>query len=318
MDIELTLLPGRGLLRSLRPKAILQNLGSLVEIARAALRSFGLVRRWRPRAVVSVGGYAAAPMALAAVVFRRPLILVNVDAAPGLTHRLLGRFATASCVPISGSGLRHEVVVGIPVRAEFAGFTRNSEAQRAARGRLGLPLEGEVLGVTTGSLGARSVNQAVIGLAGDPAVGSVAIYQVSGHRDFAAVADAQRASGRAHHVVVPFCDDMAAFYAACDLAVTRAGALSVGELCATGTPAILVPLPGSPGDHQTLNAQMLSEAGGGVVLTDAELTADRLGELVAELIGTPGRLGEMSVAARSLAHVNAAGAVAEVVLRHAR
>ena len=146
----------------------------------------------------------------------------------------------------------------------------------------------------------------------------MAIFQVSGRRDFDWVADTQRASKRAHHVVVPFCADMASFYAACDLAITRAGALSVGELCVTGTPAILVPLPGSPGDHQTLNARLVSDAGAGVLLPDAELSAARLSSLITELVNEEGRLEAMGQAGSALAHLDAAGEAAEVVLRHAR
>lgn len=315
--IELTLLPGRGLLRSMAPRAIVQNLGSLGELTWAVLRSLGLVRRWKPRAVVSVGGYAAAPMGIAAVVLGRPLILVNVDAAPGLTHRLLGRFATASCVPVAGTGLPNEVVVGIPVRSVFSGPT-TEETRAAARAALNIPEDATVLGVTTGSLGARSVNQAVLGLGDVAALSELTILHIAGRRDFDAVADAHTASGRAHSVVVPFCEDMASFYAASDLAVTRAGALSVGELCVTGTPAILVPLPGAPGDHQTLNARMLSDAGAGVVLADAELSPERLAELVVSLLADRPRLASMRAAARALAHHDAAGEVAEVVMAHAR
>ena len=316
--IELVLLPGRGLLRRLSVRAFFQNLGSLWAATRALTRSVVLLHSWKPRAVVSVGGYAAAPAALAAVLLRRPLILVNVDAVPGLTHRLLGRFATASCVASTGSGLPREVPVGIPVRAEFASFERSDASRARARAALGLPQDAMVIGVTTGSLGSRSVNQAILGVAQDQRLADATIFQISGRRDAEAVAASVADQKRAHHFVVPFCDDMASFYAACDLAVTRAGALSIGELAATGTPAVLVPLPGAPGDHQTKNAQLLVCGGAGVLLSDAALTARSLSDVVVELLGDPAHLAAMSAAGLALAHEDAAGEVAQVVLEHAR
>jgi UDP-N-acetylglucosamine--N-acetylmuramyl-(pentapeptide) pyrophosphoryl-undecaprenol N-acetylglucosamine transferase len=155
-------------------------------------------------------------------------------------------------------------------------------------------------------------------MAHDQRLASVAIFQVSGRRDADDVAASVANAHRADYIVVPFCDDMVSFYTACDLAVTRAGALSVGELAATGTPAVLVPLPGAPGDHQTKNAELLVKGGAGVLLSDDALSASSLADTVLEILGDPSRRAAMSAAGFALAHHDAAGEVAEVVLNHAR
>jgi UDP-N-acetylglucosamine--N-acetylmuramyl-(pentapeptide) pyrophosphoryl-undecaprenol N-acetylglucosamine transferase len=110
-----TLLPGRGIVRSMRPADATANLGALAGLAVAAVRGIGVVSRTRPQVVVSVGGYASLAASMGAVVRRVPLVLVNVDAVPGAANRLLGRFARASAVGWEGSGLPRAVVTGTPV-----------------------------------------------------------------------------------------------------------------------------------------------------------------------------------------------------------
>ena len=318
--VELTTLPGRGIRRSLAPRALLDNLGAILGMARAALRALVLLRRWRPRAVVSVGGYAAAPVGVAALVLRCPLILVNIDVVPGLTHRVLGRFATASCVPVAGTGLRGEVVTGIPVRAVFCGLDRSATARGEARRALGCDPERPFLAVVTGSLGARSVNRVVVGLAARPEAFSGTIFHVTGRRDAAEI-EAERPSSRAggpDYRTVAFEDRMTLLYQAADVAVTRAGALTIGELAAAGVASILVPLPGAPGDHQTKNARALVDQGAAVLVPDAELTIDRLATEVDVLFTAPNARADMEAAARALCHPGAADEVAQVVLSHAR
>ena len=318
--ISLDLLPGRGIQRSLSFRALRDNLGSVLGIARAFLRSLRLIATLKPAAVVSVGGYAAAPVGLAAVVFRRPLILVNIDAVPGLTHTMLGHFATASCVAVGGTGLRNEVVTGIPVRAEFANLDRSAAARRAARVALGCDPDRTFLAVVTGSLGARSVNQAVSGVAGLTEGFSGTIFHVTGRRDAEEMTRSKPAErpGGPDYRLVAFEDRMALLYQAADLALTRAGALTVGELALCGVAGILVPLPGAPGDHQTKNAQALVAHNAAVMIKDSELSASRLNDVLLSLAADASARGHMEAAARALSHPEAAREVSEVVLAHAR
>jgi UDP-N-acetylglucosamine--N-acetylmuramyl-(pentapeptide) pyrophosphoryl-undecaprenol N-acetylglucosamine transferase len=315
--VQLELLAGRGIKRSLAPRALLDNLGALLGIVRAFLRSLSLLKAWRPRAVVSVGGFAAAPVGFAAVLRRCPLILVNIDAIPGLTHRALSRFATASCVAVPGTPLRNPHVTGIPVRQGFTELDRSEEGRRAARRALGCDPDRAFVAVVTGSLGARSVNQAVMALAAAWPEFSGTIYHVTGRRDAAELEGLSVSTTPGlEHRLVAFEDQMTLLYQASDVAITRAGALTCGELAVAGLPAVLVPLPGAPGDHQTKNARALTERGAGILVPDDQLSAEGLRAVLDPLLGDPARRKAMEDAARALGHPQAADEVAEVVLDH--
>jgi UDP-N-acetylglucosamine--N-acetylmuramyl-(pentapeptide) pyrophosphoryl-undecaprenol N-acetylglucosamine transferase len=248
------------------------------------------------------------------------LILVNIDAVPGLTHRILGRFATVSCVAFAGTGLRNEVVTGAPVRSEFQAIDRSTSAKRAAREQLGCNPEGPFIVAVTGSLGARSVNRAVLGLAATFSQRSGTIFHVTGRRDAAEIrtGSATIPDGSLEYRVVDFENRMALLYQAADVAITRAGALTVSELANVGVVGILVPLPGAPGDHQTKNARSLVDHGAGVLIPDIELSAERLSDELDRLLKSSERLDEMSAASRKLGHPNAADEVAVEVMTHAR
>jgi UDP-N-acetylglucosamine--N-acetylmuramyl-(pentapeptide) pyrophosphoryl-undecaprenol N-acetylglucosamine transferase len=321
VGIEQVLLPGRGIRRSLDVRATLRNLAALAGLAAALVRGVALVARRRPRAVVSVGGYAAFAAAVGAVVTGRPLVLVDLDASPGLVHRVLGPFAVAIAAAYPGDGGRRVVVTGTPLRAEIIAVTRSLAERDAARSRLGLDPGRAVVAITSGSLGASSINRAVCELAlrwGDR--GPATLYHVTGRRDAGEVRTSKAAAGidDASWRLVEFELAMQDVWSACDVAVSRAGATTVAEICAAGVPSVLVALPGAPGDHQARNAAVLARSGAAVVLDDAAVSGALLDEVLTELLGDPGRLEAMSRAARSLARPDAAQRIAEVVLDHAR
>jgi UDP-N-acetylglucosamine--N-acetylmuramyl-(pentapeptide) pyrophosphoryl-undecaprenol N-acetylglucosamine transferase len=315
-----TLLPGRGINRSLRPRMIAQNLGALAGLGVAVITALGLVARRRPRVVVSVGGYASLPASLGALLWGVPLVLVNIDAAPGVANRLLGRFARASAVGWTGTRLPRAVVTGTPVRTEIAEVGRSLEDRRAARRVLGLPADRATVVVFGGSLGARRINDAVLGLAEQwQSRGDRSIYHIVGRRDWEAVEAATQSTGPTGPVVrVPYEERMATVYAAADIVVCRAGAMTIAELAAAGVPSVLVPLPGAPGDHQTANARVLEQAGGAVVLPDIDCDPPRLATILDALLSDTDALGAMGRAARSLGRPDAADAGARVVEDHAR
>jgi UDP-N-acetylglucosamine--N-acetylmuramyl-(pentapeptide) pyrophosphoryl-undecaprenol N-acetylglucosamine transferase len=319
--IELVLLPGRGISRSLTPRALVRNLASAVGLATALVRGVALVARRRPRAVVSVGGYAAFAAGAGAVVTGRPLVLVDLDATPGLVHRLLRPFAVAIAAAYPGDSDRRVVVTGTPLRAEVAAITRAPAERAAARARLGLDEMRPVVAITSGSLGATSVNRAACELAlrwwPD---GPATLYHVTGRRDAAEVRERKAAAGIDDTAwrLVEFEFAMQDLWCACDVAVCRAGATTIAELCAVGVPAVLVALPGAPGDHQAGNAALLVDVGAAVVLDDAALTGALLDDVLTGLLADPVRLDEMSRAARSLGRADAAGRIAAVVMDHAR
>jgi len=316
--IALTLLPGRGLRRSWAPRAVFDNLGALLGLARAVLHSLVIVRRWKPRVVVSVGGYAAAAMSTAAVVWRRPLVLVDLDALPSVTHRLLSRFATVRCVAM-GTASAHVVVTGAPVRHDLAELDRSPDERQRAKARLSPPIDSErrVVVVMTGSLGANRVNRAVLDLARRWSRRTdIALVHVTGRRDYDMVMTERPDVEGLDYRVEAFAD-MATWWAVADLAICRAGATTLAEITVLSLPAILIPLPGSPGDHQGHNAQALSAVGAAALVPDSMCTGEVLARQ-ADAMLTPELWNEMSRSSSLLAQPDAAAAIARVVLTTGR
>ncbi|HUE60854.1 MAG TPA: undecaprenyldiphospho-muramoylpentapeptide beta-N-acetylglucosaminyltransferase [Acidimicrobiales bacterium] len=331
---EITLLPGRGIVR----RFSWSNVGAAAGLLSAVAKATRLLTRLRPAVVISVGGYASAACSVAAISLRIPLIVAEQNAVPGLVNRLAGRFARACAVSFPDTPLPRAVVTGNPVRPEIRGADRSPEGRRAARASLGIPEGSRVVAVAGGSLGARRINQATVDLARlwkDR--GDVAIRHVAGERDFEMVRDAAGdlaqspsespasplpvpvpgSSGSLVYQVVRFEDRMDLLLSAADIAVQRAGG-SVAELTAVGVPSILVPLPAAPGDHQTLNAQRLVQAGAAVMVPDSEFDAQRLAAELERLLFDQEALEEMAAAARAVAFPDAADSVAALAEQHAR
>ncbi len=281
-----------------------------------------LVGRRRPAVVVSMGGYASVPVALAALVWRVPVVLVNVDAVPGAANRLVGRFARVAAVAFAGTDLRRAVVTGAPVRPEIAAAAHPSPAQRGrARQALGLPEDRAVVGAVGGSLGAKTINDSVSGLARKWAArDDVAVYHVVGKRNAGSVAPALSSTDGhgLHYQVHVYEDRMPLFYQAADVVVSRAGANTVAELTVVGVPGVLVPLPGAPGDHQSANARVLEKAGAAAVIADPQCSSDRLAQELDALLGNAARLEEMALASAALGRPDAVTAVADLARAHAR
>jgi UDP-N-acetylglucosamine:LPS N-acetylglucosamine transferase len=300
------------------------NVGAIAGLGWACVRAFGSFVRRRPRVVVIVGGYASFPAGLAAVLTRIPLVSVNTDAVPGAVNGLLGRFAAANAVAFEGTEMPRAQVTGTPVRPELSGLDRTAGGRRSGRLSLGLPTDRQTVTAMGGSLGARRVNRAVASLAEAWApCAERTVYHVTGRRDYDEFAREGRDAG-GHggaglcYRVIPFEERMPDLYAAADVCVSRAGAMSVAELLITGVPAILVPLPGAPRDHQTRNAEALVALGAAVHVPDPECDGERLAKELESLLADPDRLRAMGEAARRHAHPDAADRIAELVDAHAR
>lgn len=314
---EVTLLPGRGVVRRLSP----QNLGAMAGLIAAAVAAVVVVGRLRPAVVISVGGYASVACSVAAIVWRIPIIVAEQNAVPGLANRLAGRFAAASAVSFPGTPLPRAEVTGNPVRDEMRSIDRSPAGRRAARDALGLPADAAVVAVSGGSLGARRINQSTVAMAQAWADRpGVAIRHVVGERDRQAMAAAAPVltPGGLVYQQVAFEQRMDLLYGAADLAVQRSGAGTCFELAAAGLASVLVPLPGAPGDHQGFNARRLEAAGAAVVIADADLDGARLAAAVGPLLADPERLGAMGDAAHRLARPDAAARVAALAEQHAR
>ncbi|MBM3660446.1 MAG: UDP-N-acetylglucosamine--N-acetylmuramyl-(pentapeptide) pyrophosphoryl-undecaprenol N-acetylglucosamine transferase, partial [Actinobacteria bacterium] len=264
------LLPGRGFRRSVAPGAIVQNLQTAWDTVVAAVRAVLLLRRWRPAVVFGVGGYAAAPGVIAARLLRIPVVVHEQNAAPGVVNRLAVRLGARAAVSLPGTALPGAVLTGNPVRAAIVEGAARSDAGGPGAPPGGGAGGGPVVGVFGGSLGARRINDATVDLARRwRDRGQCTIRHVTGSRDYQRCVDewSKRPAGvdALRYEMVEFEDDMAGLYARADVVVTRAGAVTVAELAVSGTPAVVVPLPGAPSDHQTANGRALATAGAAVL-----------------------------------------------------
>jgi undecaprenyldiphospho-muramoylpentapeptide beta-N-acetylglucosaminyltransferase len=314
-----TLLPGRGIERKLS----VQNIRSMMSLVVAVLRAWGLVRRLRPRIVVSVGGYASVPCALAAVLRRIPIVVAEQNAAPGAANRLVGRWAKACAVSFEGTPLPRAVVTGNPVRPEIAAIDRVHDAE-AARHKLDVYPGRRVVLIFGGSLGALKLNRAVVEAIKRWAPRTdLHVRHVVGRRDWDEISASVGGRGGLagaplRYQMVEYEDDMPTAMAAADLVVCRAGSSTCFELLALGLPSVLVPSPFVTADHQTANARHMVAAGASVLVPDAELDGARLVAEVDALLGDPARLAGMGAAAKRAARPDAARAIAALVEETAR
>lgn len=314
---ELTVLPGRGIERKLS----WQNVRSLAALLVAFRRAWRLVGDRRPQAVVSVGGYASVPCALAAVLRRIPIVVAEQNAAPGAANRLVGRWAKACAVSFPGTPLPRAVVTGNPVRPEVLAIDRARDAA-AARTKLGVEPDRRLVLIFGGSLGALRINRAAVAAVQRWAGrGDLHVRHVIGSRDW----DEITASGSPlppgaplRYDAVEYDDDMPTSLAAADLVVCRSGASTSFELLAAGLPSVLVPSPFVTADHQTANARHLEAAGAAVVVPDRELDGGRLTATVDGLLADPRQLEAMGAAARAASAPRAADDIAALVERYAR
>jgi UDP-N-acetylglucosamine--N-acetylmuramyl-(pentapeptide) pyrophosphoryl-undecaprenol N-acetylglucosamine transferase len=281
-----------------------------------------LLRRHRFDAVCGMGGYVTLPVAVAARLAGVPVVLHEQNAVPGIANRLAARVARRIAVGVDAAAEafppERTVVVGNPVRPELARLDRAALRDEAVAA-FGLDPGRRTLFVFGGSQGARRLNQAVVAATAhwpDPA--AVQVLHACGRRDEADVraawADADP-DGRGLLVrIVPFVDRMDLAYAAADLAMTRAGAITMAELTATGTPAVMVPLPHATADHQAANARAVAAAGGAVVVDDAALDGPAVVAAAGPLLADPDRLDAMAAAMRGQAHPAAAEELAALVV----
>jgi UDP-N-acetylglucosamine--N-acetylmuramyl-(pentapeptide) pyrophosphoryl-undecaprenol N-acetylglucosamine transferase len=281
-------------------------------LARALWQALGAIRRVRPQVVLGMGGFVTGPGGLGARLLGIPLVIHEQNAIPGMTNRWLARWATrvAEAFPGSFAG-RQAVLTGNPVRPEIA--TLPVPAQRWM-GRDG-PLRLLVLG---GSQGAQALNQTVPAALGRLAPERrPAVRHQAGRDKVEATRAAYRQAG-VEAEVVEFIAAMAEAYAWADLAVCRAGAITLAELAAAGLGAVLVPYPYAVDDHQTHNAEYFVRAGAAERIPQGELDAERLARTLARLLDVPGRLLAMAEAARVLARPGAAAEVAGICLEVGR
>lgn len=271
--------------------------------------------------VIGFGGYVALPAYLAArggpLRRRVPVVVHEANASAGWANRVGARSAQRVLSAVPDPGLRNVEVVGVPVRAAITSLDRMT-LRAEARAHFGFAEDAKVLLVFGGSQGAQSLNRAVAAAAKDLAVAGVSVLHAHGPKNTLDLRDP--ADEDPPYVAVPYLDRMDLAYAAADLAICRSGAMTVAEVTAVGLPAVYVPLPIGNGE-QRLNALPVVNAGGGLIVDDADLNPSFVADTITDILNDGARLQTMTAAAALAGHRDAAQRVAEValdVVRNAR
>ncbi|MFI0739556.1 UDP-N-acetylglucosamine--N-acetylmuramyl-(pentapeptide) pyrophosphoryl-undecaprenol N-acetylglucosamine transferase [Streptomyces sp. NPDC021100] len=293
------------------------------DLLRSGLQARQVIEEQGAQVVIGMGGYPGAPAVLGARLAGRPALVHESNAVPGRANRFAATLTphvalafdrTRRHLPARAAGRAR--TVGMPLVGAVAGLDR-AALRGTARRVFGLPPHARLVLFNGGSLGAARLTEAAVGLARlwrtRP---DVHLLIKTGPAALEAVRARLAADGSDRvATAVGYLDRMDLAYAAADLMVCRAGSATVAELSSLGMPAVLVPYPHAPHDHQTHNARVLSDAGAGLLLPDAEADGDRLAELIGPLLAAPHRLAAMGAAAHPGTHATAADLMATWALR---
>ena len=307
--IETRVVPKRGHplrtlpVRALRGQGALGFAASAIRLPVSVASAWNLLGEIDPDLVIGVGGYASGPAVVAGWSRGIPTVLLEQNAHPGLTNRVLARFADRICV-------------AFPESAAYFPKTKTVETGNPVRPPAARPRgESAVFSILVfgGSAGAHRLNEIGVEAIARLGAGNLRVVHQTGEADLESVKSRYVAHGIAADVV-PFIDDMAAAYADADLVVCRAGATTLAELTALGKPAVLVPYPFAADDHQRKNAESLVKRGAATMIVDRDLSAERLGDAIRSLRDEPNRLSAMAAASKALGKPDAAEKVVDVCL----
>lgn len=297
--------------QGLKGKSLSALVQALILLPVAFVEALWHILCFRPHLVVGVGGYVTGPVVAAARILGRPTVIHEQNSVPGLANRKLGALATRICLSLPGSEVffpaGKTVLTGNPVRRQIL------ELAEQPSGKTGDKVTILILG---GSLGAHRVNELVVDALtahGGLLPAGIHVIHQTGAADEEWVKSVYEQAG-IKATVAAFFTDMAEVYARGDLLISRAGATTLAELAVLGKPAVLIPYPFAADDHQYKNGRYYAESGGALVLVERELTARKLAETLAELVGNPGRLQEMAKTMRAKGRPDATERIVDVCL----
>ncbi|MCK5725500.1 MAG: undecaprenyldiphospho-muramoylpentapeptide beta-N-acetylglucosaminyltransferase [Thiotrichaceae bacterium] len=289
-----------------RGKGFMAKLLAPFRILKAMRQSMKIMRKYRPSAVLGLGGFVSGPGGIVAALMGIPVIIHEQNAYPGTTNKILSRFVLETLEGFDNTFPEKidAVPVGNPVRPEITRIAPPAERLASHDGAFRLLVVG-------GSLGAQALNELVpVALTQLPKE-SVQVVHQAGEKTLLVATKAYDDAGIQAHVV-PFIEDMAGAYEWADLIICRSGALTVAEVAAAGLASILVPYPYAIDDHQTANAMYLAKEGAAILSSQKDLTAESLAQVLKVLMDQPAQLLAMSEKARSLAKPDATHKVAAV------
>jgi len=296
----------------LKNVSLATRLRTLFDLPLGVLRCVELLRSFRPQVVIGVGGYASGPAMMAAILLRVPTLAFEPNAVPGLANRLVGKRVNAAAVNLAETTkyFRNARVTGTPVRPEFFAIVPKEVAPAKRLLVFGASQGARVLNETMPKIMARLLLEF-------PEL--TVVHQTGARHGETTVASYERADvGFERVLVTPYLNDMAAQFAAADLILCRSGASSVAEVAAAGRAAVLIPFPQAADDHQRKNAEAFVAAGAAELIIEAELTPERLLQVLRDLLADDLRRIEMGQRARALAHPDAVREIAGMAVGLAR
>ncbi|HEV7768807.1 MAG TPA: undecaprenyldiphospho-muramoylpentapeptide beta-N-acetylglucosaminyltransferase [Thermoanaerobaculia bacterium] len=315
--LEKTIVPKAGFPLELIDVAGLKGMRGLNLVRNILRLPLGFIQAWkhvghhRPNVVLGVGGYSSGPVLVAAKLRGVPTIIHDANAFPGLANRVLARWVTTVAAAFAEALPRMKrtdgVVTGNPIRKEFFDLGATVR-QPTTDNRQRLLIFG-------GSQGSRILNDTMTAALPHlaPLQGKLEIVHQTGPNELAKVQGAYQQSPFANARVVPYLDPMADEIAAADLVVSRAGAMTIGELAAIGRAAILIPFAQATNNHQELNARVVEKAGGAVVITEAELSSEKLAKAISEVLSDPQRAQRMGTSSKTLATPDATKSIVDLI-----
>ena len=275
-----------------------------------------IVKNFKPNVVVGTGGYVCGPILLAASLMKVPTLIQEQNAVAGVTNKILSKFVNKIAVgtqdALKNFPADKTIYTGNPIRAEVLAAEKADGLKE-----FGFTSDKPIVLISGGSRGARSINNAMIGVLKSAAEkNSAQFLHVTGKGEFDSVIEKLSDILDAPNIkVVPYLYNMPRAMAMADLAIFRAGATGLAELTARGIPAILIPYPYAAENHQEFNAKSLVDAGAARMILNKDLTAELLQKNLDELLTSPEKLKSMAAASLSLGKPNAADEIVDLILK---
>lgn len=274
------------------------------------------IKKYKPDVIFGTGGYVSAPAILAGMTMKVPFVMHDCDANPGLVTRKLAPHARS--ISIAFENARNKLnnpncfLNGNPIRTEFKELTKE-------KARIDLGIENKLtLCIMGGSLGAKTINNAAIGILKELSSKNIQIIFQTGKKNYEQITEEleniyPEYKTDKNIIIKPYFDNMATILKACDIAISRAGSLSISEICACGIAPIFVPYPYAAADHQRKNAKCMVEKGAGLYLEDSDTTAENLLNLITDLVNNPEKLQGIQNASLKLAKFDGVEKIVEQI-----